>query len=502
MAVNGQQKALKVAIIGSGFGGLGMAYSLKKSGIEGFTIFEKAEDLGGTWRENTYPGCGCDVPSHFYSYSFEPHYPWAWRYAKQSEILAYQHHVADKYDLARHIRYGSEVLRADFDEARALWVLELKNGERFEAEAVVSAVGQLHQPAYPKIPGRERYQGKTFHSAHWDHSFSLKDKTVAVIGTGASAVQFVPEIAKQVKALKLYQRSPGWTFPKVEKQFSRFERWLLDNVPIIHDLDRLRIFLVCEVLAAAYNGNKMLSWLVTCVSKLQMWVQVRDPVLRNKLRPDFPIGCKRILLTNEWLRALVRPNVEVVDDAVQEITETGVRTADGKLREVDAIIYGTGFAATQFLTPMQVRGLGGRDLHEAWSKGADAYLGMAVSGFPNFFVLYGPNTNVGSGSIIYMLERQQRYLAKLLLARERENWAYVDLRIDAQIVYAREMQQRSAGTTYSGDCQSWYKTADGRNTNNWVGSMLEFSRRTREPNLAHFRGVPRVAAEVPQAQAA
>ena len=487
-------RLLKVAIIGGGFGGLGMAYALRRAGIEHIAILEKSDDLGGTWRDNTYPGAGCDVPSHFYSYSFEPHYPWAWRYAKQSEILAYQHHVANKYDLARHIRYGCEVTTAQFDEARARWVLTLKSGETVEAESVVSAVGQLHQPAYPNIPGRESFRGKTFHSANWDHAYALEGKTVAVIGTGASAVQFVPELVKRVQSLKLFQRSPGWTFPKVEKQFSRFERWLLDHVPLIHDLDRLRIFLICEVLAAAYNGNRLLAWMVTTISKLQMRVQVRDPALRKKLRPDFPIGCKRILLTNAWLPALASPVTEVVDDAITEITATGVRTADGTLREVDAIIYGTGFKATQFLTPMTVRGLGGKDLHETWKRGAEAYLGMAISGFPNFYVLYGPNTNVGSGSIIYMLERQQRYLAQLLQAREQQGWAYADLRIDAQIVYAREMQERSAGTTYSGDCQSWYKTADGRNTNNWVGSMLEFARRTRTPNLAHYRGVPRAAA--------
>lgn len=486
-------RPLKVAIIGSGFGGLGMAYSLKQAGIDHIAMFEKAADLGGTWRENTYPGCGCDVPSHFYSYSFEPHYPWAWRYAKQSEILAYQHHVAKKYDLDRHIRYGREVTQAAFDDARALWTLTFKDGDTVEAESVVSAVGQLHQPAYPNIPGREKFQGKTFHSANWDHTYALEGKTVAVIGTGASAVQFVPEIVKRVKSLKLFQRSPGWTFPKVEKQFSRFERWLLDTFPFIHDLDRLRIFLVCEVLAAAYNGNRLLAGLVTSISKLQLWWQVRDPALRKKLKPDFPIGCKRILLTNAWLPALAAPVTEVVDDAVAEITETGVRTADGQLREVDAIIYGTGFKATQFLTPMTVRGLGGKDLHQTWQQGAEAYLGMAISGFPNFYVLYGPNTNVGSGSIIYMLERQQRYLAQLIAERQRQGVAYADLRIDAQIVYAREMQQRSEGTTYTGDCQSWYKTADGRNTNNWVGSMIEFARRTRAPEFAHYRFVPHEA---------
>lgn len=486
--LNQANSRYKVAIIGAGFGGLGMAYSLRKSGIDSIVVLEKASDLGGTWRENTYPGAGCDVPSHFYSYSFEPHYPWTWRYARQSQIFEYQHHVARKYDLDRHIRYGCEVQRADYDDARSLWTLQLKDGSTVEAESVVSAVGQLHQPAYPNIPGRESFQGKTFHSSHWDHDYPLEGKNVAVIGTGASAVQFVPEIVPRVKSLKLFQRSPGWTFPKVEKQFSGFERWLLNTFPFVHDLDRLRIFIICEVLAAAYNGNRFLAWLVTSISKLQARVQVRDPALRKKLRPDFPIGCKRILLTNWWLPALTQPHVEVVDDAIAEITPTGVRTADGKLRELDAIIYGTGFKATQFLTPMVVKGRAGRDLHEQWASAASAYLGMAIPGFPNFFVLYGPNTNVGSGSIIFMLEQQQNYIAKLMQQRDGRKWRSIEVTAAAHERYSREMQQRSAGTTYSGDCQSWYKTADGINTNNWVGSMIEFRRRCAAPAITDFQG--------------
>ncbi len=483
----------RVAIIGTGFGGLGMAYYLKQAGIDSFTIFEKAADVGGVWRENTYPGAGCDVPSHLYSFSFEPHYPWACRYGKQHEIVAYMQHCVQKYDLRSHMRFGCEVTGASFDEARGVWQVQLASGESFEAEVLISAVGQLHRPSYPKIAGRESFKGPSFHSANWDHSVDLNGKTVAVIGTGASAVQFVPEIVKQVKQLKLFQRSPGWVGPKVEKTFNRFELWLLKTFPIVHDLDRLRIFFVCEALAYAYNGHKWAEWLIRSMSKLQIRIQVRDPVLRKKLTPTFSIGCKRILMTTEWLRALVKPNLEVVDDAIQEITPTGVRTADGKLREVDAIIYGTGFAATDFLAPLKVKGLNGVDLRERWSKGAQAYLGMSVSGFPNFFVLYGPNTNVGSGSIIFMLERQQRYITQMIQAQQQEAWCYADLKAEAEAEYNREMRQRSESSTYAGDCQSWYKTADGINTNNWVGSMMEFRRRTATPQLERYRIVPRAA---------
>lgn len=486
--LNQSSNSFKVAIIGSGFGGLGMAYSLRQKGIDSIVILEKADDLGGTWRENTYPGCGCDVPSHFYSYSFESHYSWEWRYGKQSEILKYQHYVASKYDLEKHIRYRTEVVSAAYDDARTLWVLQMKDGSTIEAETVVSAVGQLHKAAYPKIEGREKFQGTTFHSAHWDHSYDLSGKKVAVIGSGASAVQFLPAIAPKVKKLSLFQRSPGWTFPKAEKKLSNFELWLFNTFPLLHSIDRLRIFLFIELIAKAYNGNRPLLWLVTMLSKLQLRWQVRDPELRKKLTPEFSIGCKRLLLSNEWLPALTRPNVDVVVDGIQEITETGVRTADGKLHEVDAIIYGTGFAATQFLTPMRVTGRNGRDLHNDWNKGASAYLGMAISGFPNFYVLYGPNTNVGAGSIIFMLEQQQNYITKLLLERRKQNWRSIEVTAAAQAKYKQEMDARSSDTTYAGDCQSWYKTAEGVNTNNWVGSMVEFRRRCAEPILSDFHG--------------
>lgn len=485
----------RVAIIGAGFGGLGLTHYLKQAGFTDVTVYEKRASLGGVWRDNTYPGAACDVPSHLYSFSFERDFPWQHRFAKQPEILAYQQHVARKYDLERHLRFNAEVSEARFDATRAVWTLRLTSGEAVEADIVVSAVGQLHRPAYPRVKGLERFAGPAFHSAEWRHDVALEGRRVGVIGTGASAVQFVPEIQPKVGKLSVFQRSPGWVLPMewvspgANKPFTSFEKRLMRSLPWLRDLDRARVFGTTEILAIAYNGTAWGERLIRKICLRNLERQVPDPVLRAKLTPDFPVGCKRILLTSRWLPTLCQPNVEVVTEAIEEVLPDGLRTADGRHHPLDVLIYGTGFAATEFLTPMKVYGLDGRDLHRDWARGAEAYLGMAVSGYPNFFMLYGPNTNVGSGSIIFMLEQQQRYVVQLLEARRARAWPALEITREAQAAYDDEIQTRSAATTYAGGCTSWYKTAEGRNTNNWVGTMREFGRRTARPNLQHFRPV-------------
>ena len=480
----------RIAIIGGGFAGLGTAYYLRQAGIESFTIYEKAAEGGGVWRENTYPGAACDVPSHLYSFSFEPHYPWSCRYGKQAEILDYQRHVARKFDLGRHFRFGREVAGAEYDAARGLWKLAFTDGELVEAEILVSAVGQLHRPAYPDLPGMQRFAGKAFHSARWDHACDFDGKTIAVIGSGASAVQFLPELAKQAGKLYLFQRSPGWCIPKFDRAFNGFERWLLKTFPALYDLDRRRIFWFIEFLASSMVRRGLLSRMAEGVLRLLakglMLAQVRDPTLRRKLTPDFPVGCKRTLLSNDWLRALARPNVEVVTENVAEITTDGVKTADGALRDVDLIVYGTGFAATQFLAPMDLKGTDGQSLRALWQNGAEAYLGVSVAGFPNFFMLYGPNTNLGAGSIIYMLEAQGRYIAQCATLLQARGLKSLDVRAEAQQSYNQEVQQRNRGTTYESGCHSWYIGPDGRNTNNWVGYMSEYGRRLKTPMLEDY----------------
>lgn len=488
--------ATRVAIIGAGFGGLGLLHTLKQAGFSQVTVYEKAPALGGVWRDNTYPGAACDVPSHLYSFSFAKDYPWSHRFARQPEILAYQQWVARHFDLERHLRFGHEVTAARYDETRAVWQLDFASGETAEADILVSAVGQLHRPSLPKVEGLDRFTGPAFHSAAWRHDVPLKGRRVGVIGTGASAVQFVPEIVDQVSTLSVFQRSPGWVLPMewlspaAHRPYTELEQSVKRRLPALAHLDRSRIFVTAELLALAYNGNTVGEALIRRICLRALRQQVPDPVLRQKLTPDFPVGCKRILLTSRWLPALARPHVDVVTEKIAQVDETGVLTADGRHHPLDVLIYGTGFAATDFLAPMSIEGRDGQDLRSGWKAGAEAYLGMSVSGFPNFFMLYGPNTNVGSGSIIFMLEQQHRYITELLKARAANGWASVEIRPEVQAGYNQEIRRRSEATTYAGNCQSWYKTAEGRNTNNWVGTMLEFQRRTRMPELSQYITTP------------
>jgi cation diffusion facilitator CzcD-associated flavoprotein CzcO len=355
----------------------------------------------------------------------------------------------------------------------------------------------LHQPQNPAIEGIENFGGRAFHSARWEHDYDFTGKTVAVVGTGPSAVQFVPVLAGQVKQLVLYQRSPGWCIPKFDRAYTAPERWLLRNVPLVHDLDRGRVFWFIEYLASALQNKSRINFLSKAIfgisSKLLLRLQVRSAALRAKLTPDSPVGCKRTLLSNEWLRTLARPNVEVVTEAITGATATGLCSADGQERKVDAIVYGTGFASTRFLSPMRISGIGGATLDDCWEHRAAAYLGVTVSGFPNLFIVYGPNTNLGAGSIIYMLERQQQYIAQAVKLLRERGLRYLDVRPEAQDAFIREVDERSGSLAYTAGCQNWYLT-NGLNTNNWVGYMNEYGRRLRHFREADYRVVAAVPA--------
>ncbi|MBB2495833.1 flavin-containing monooxygenase [Aquipseudomonas ullengensis] len=480
-----EQAPLRVLIIGSGFAGLGLAMRLRQQGVEDFLILEKGSEPGGTWRDNTYPGAACDVPSHLYSFSFEPKTDWTRRYAPQAEIFAYVRQCVAKYQLQSRIRCNSEVAEAEFDEQAALWRVTTADGAQFSARALVSACGQLNRPLYPKITGLERFAGESFHSARWRHDIDLSGKRVAVIGTGASAIQFVPQIMPKVAKLHLFQRSAAYVLPKPDRAYSRFELALMQRFPWTQKLDRGLQYVYHEARGVAFF---LVPWLMKPYRAnflRQLARQVPEPELRAKLTPNYPLGCKRILISNDYYAALAQPQAEVVNEAIREISERGVVTADGREREVDVLIYGTGFAASDFLAPMRIRGLGGLDLNQAWRDGAEAYKGISVNGFPNLFLLYGPNTNLGHNSIIYMLESQFPYVLSCLQQLD-QGVRYLDVRAPVQHAWNQRLQHDIEHSVWEQGCNSWYKNAAGKNTNNWAGFTFRYRQHTRQPDWSDY----------------
>ena len=477
---------LRVLIIGAGFAGVGLAIQLRKRGIDDFLVLEKAASVGGTWRDNHYPGAACDVPSHLYSYSFEPKTDWSRKFAPQAEIVAYIQHCVDKHQLAGKIRCNTEVESAEFEQASGLWRVIGKDGEHYLAQALVSACGQLNQPAYPRIPGLESFAGEAFHSARWNHAYDLAGKRVAVIGTGASAIQFVPEIVPKVQHLTLFQRSAAYVISKPDRAYKRWELALLRRWPWLQQIDRGLKYVQHEVRALAFIHFPVLMKLFQFSFQRHLAAAIADPELQRQLQPDYPLGCKRILISNNYFPALAQGNVEIVNQAIQSITAHGVVTTDGREHPVDALIYGTGFAATDFLAPMQIKGLGGVELNQAWRDGAEAYKGISVNGFPNLFLLYGPNTNLGHNSILYMLESQFAYVLNCLDALQQQGLRYMDVKPQVQQRFNQHLQQVIRHSIWEQGCTSWYKNAAGKNTNNWPGFTFTYRQQTRHLELADY----------------
>jgi len=477
---------LHTIIIGSGFAGIGMAVALKKAGVGDFLILEKQNDVGGVWRDNTYPGAACDVPSHLYSYSFEPKTDWSRKFAPQAEIVAYIQHCVDKHQLADKIRCHTEVASDEFEPASGLWRVIGKDGEHYLAQALVSACGQLNQPAYPRIPGLESFAGEAFHSARWNHAYDLAGKRVAVIGTGASAIQFVPEIVPKVQHLTLFQRSAAYVISKPDRAYKRWELALLRRWPWLQQIDRGLKYVQHEVRALAFIHFPVLMKLFQFSFQRHLAAAIADPERQRQLQPDYPLGCKRILISNNYFPALAQGNVEIVNQAIQSITPLGVVTADGREHPVDALIYGTGFAATDFLAPMQIKGLDGVELNQAWRDGAEAYKGISVNGFPNLFLLYGPNTNLGHNSILYMLESQFAYVLNCLDALQQQGLRYMDVKPQVQQRFNQHLQQVIRHSIWEQGCTSWYKNAAGKNTNNWPGFTFTYRQQTRHLELADY----------------
>ena len=477
-------RTVPILIIGCGFGGIATAIALKKAGMQDFRILERAADVGGVWRDNSYPGAACDLVSRYYSLSCEQDYPWSEPFGPRDEIFDYIHKVVDKYRVREHVSFNTDVASARYDDQSALWTVSTRDGATLTAPILISAVGIFNHPQLPDIPGRESFAGKSFHSAWWDHGYALEGKTIGVIGNGASCVQFLPEIAPKAKQVHLFQRSPQYVFPKsvfpgtsaLDKRLGA-SRWL-------RPLARLKVFLGLEsfVLRRQKNERRLQgeAWFAKMLED-----KSKDPVLRRKLTPDYPLGCKRQLASDRWYDTLVRPNVEVVDTAIVSIDAGGLYLRDGTERKVDAIIYGTGFTPTEFLQPMQVTGRGGRELREAWRHGAEAYLGISVAGFPNFFMLYGPNTN--GGGIIFMLECQARYIVDCIRTLRRRKARSMSVRAETQRLFTEELNERLSRTVWARtDCRTYVKTAEGRVTTQWPGLSTEYNWRTRRARAADY----------------
>lgn len=467
-----------IAIIGAGFAGIGMAIRLRKAGIRSFTIFERASEIGGTWRDNTYPGAACDVPSHAYSLSFEPSPKWTRRYSPSGEIQDYLLGLVEKWQLRSHLRLHTAITEARFDAASGTWTLTTDHGDSVSARVVVSGVGGLVDPALPDIKGLASFGGEVFHTARWNHDYELTGKRVAVIGTGASAVQVVPSIAPQVEQLHVFQRTPAWVVPKLDASYSQAARDRYARFPWLLRASRFLQYAASELWGPMiFLDAPRLSAIGERLSMKHLESQVKDPVLREKLTPHFQFGCKRILVSDDYWASFERPNVELVTEPIEQITHDGIQTQDGTLREIDALVLATGFALGLAAAPFPIFGRGGRALDDVWRDGAVAYKGMTVSGFPNWFILMGPNTGPGHTSVLIYTEAQ---IAHVLGAIEklRAGAKWVDVRQDVQDRYNARIQRRMKRMVWH-TCNSWYLSPDGSNHALYPGFAAEYVARTR-----------------------
>lgn len=486
-----QHKHVRVAVIGSGFGGLGAAVRLRREGITDFVVLERADSVGGTWRDNSYPGCACDVPSHLYSFSFAPNPEWPRTFSGQQHIRAYLEHVADTFGLRPHIRLNHEVTLMRWDPEELYWRIETANGATFTADVVVSATGPLSDPKTPDIPGLDGFPGKVFHSARWDHDYDLTGKRVAMVGTGASAIQIVPSIQPEVGRMTLFQRTPPWVMPRMDRRISGAERWLHRTLPITGAARRGLLWGIRELQVSAFTKHPNELGLVEKIARSNIARAIKDPVLQAKLTPSYRIGCKRILLSSTYYPALARPNVDVVTSGLAEVRGSTAVASDGTRAEVDAIIFGTGFHVTDMPIAERVVGAEGVTLAESWTGGMQALRGATVAGFPNLITVIGPNTGLGNSSMILMIESQLNYMADYLRQLNAlGRGVALDARPAAMDFWNRRVQQRMRRTVWNtGGCNSWYLDANGRNTTVWPGTTTEFRKATRAVDLGEYRVV-------------
>lgn len=466
-------------IVGTGFAGICLAIKLKERGIHDFVILEKAQGVGGTWRENTYPGAECDIPSALYSFSFESNPNWKYKWSHQDQILEYVHHCVDKYELAPHIIFDREFTGAEWDENKGKWQVNCVQ-EKYQSQTLVTAIGQLHHPSMPSIEGLESYGGRSWHSAQWDHTVDLRDKQIGVIGTGSSAVQFIPHLAEQAKSLHIFQRSPNWMLPKQDRAYKDFEKRLVSVFPFLLKLYRLKIF----ALSGGYfllMGDKNKSIRRAYEKKTIKYIKehISDKDIVQKLIPDYPLGARRTLFSDTYYQALEKDNVSLITEPIEQITSTGITTKEKSEYDLDVLIYATGFKTNPFLLGLDIKGISQQDLKKTWAKGPLNYKGITVSGFPNFFMMYGPNTNLGHSSIILMIEAQANYISSCISQFKTKNWKSVNIKSTKMQNYYQSIQDRLDHMIWTKTKASWYKSVNGIIENNWPGRTTEYARITK-----------------------
>ena len=478
---------LPIAIVGAGFAGLGMAVELQQAGIDSFTIYEAASEVGGTWRENTYPGCACDIPSHLYSFSFELNPHWSRAYSPQPEIQRYLVDCARDYDLYSKIQFDTRIERAEFDEEQGIWTLVDGAGNELQARALVLGVGGLREPNILNIQGLEDFQGAHFHSARWDHDVDLRGKRVGVVGTGASGVQIVPAIADEVEELTVFQRTPPWVLPRNDRHYSFVEKALFSAVPGLQRAYRALLYWFHEARGTGFVSAPQLMELFQTFGRGFIEDSFDDPKLQKKVTPDYTMGCKRVLFSDDYYRTLARDDVHLVDRAVERFRADGVVDAAGDDHRLDAVVFATGFQIHDFLSHIDISGRDGRNLNEEWSDGSEAYFGVAVHGFPNLFMLIGPNSGLGHNSIVFMIEAQTHLIRQALQTIADEGATSMEVRPAAQRNFNRSVQQRMGDTVWKSGCDSWYLDDDGTNRTLWPGYTAEYWLRTRNLERDDFR---------------
>ena len=483
-----------VVVIGAGFAGLGAGIRLKAAGIQDVVILEAGDEVGGTWRDNAYPGAACDIPSHLYSFSFEPRSDWSQAYASQPEIQDYLVHCADRYGLRDHLFLGTLVVDATWDEQERTWHVRAEDGRTWVADTVIGAIGGLRDPSYPGLPGRDRYEGVEMHSARWDHDVDLTGRRVAVVGTGASAIQVIPAIAGTAEHVTVFQRSPAWVLPRNQYPYPELLKQAFGRVPGLRRLHRVQQYWQKEARFLAFGRlSPAIMPVAEKLAGLYVRSQVRDPDLRAKVTPDYRMGCKRILISDDYYAALDRDDVTVVDRGVREVTPTGLVGEDGQHVEADVVIYCTGFRVEAPLGPLRVVGKGGVELREAWGRRPIAYKGMTMPGFPNAFLMIGPNSGLGHNSIIFMIESQLNYIVPAIQQVVQGDVAELDLAPAALEDFRAEVDRRTRHTVWSSGCDSWYLGPDGVNYTLWPGSTAEYRLRTAVFDVDRYRVVRRAA---------